>query len=115
MKRMVKIFTLVMIVGFVCGFFSNTWAVDATQKININTATAEQLMDLKGVGETIAQRIIEYRQQNGPFATPNDLLNIKGIGEKILSDNLSLITVGENDSSSKKLKNAPPDKSTKAN
>ena len=114
MKRVVNIFALVMVFGFVCGFFSNAWSEDATQKININTATAEQLMDLKGVGEVLAQRIVEHRTQNGPFATIDDLLNVNGIGPKILSDNAGVITVGENDPS-KKSKGASLDKTTKAN
>ena len=116
MKRKMKLFALVMIVGFVCGFFSSGWAEEAIHKININTATAEELTDLKGVGETIAQRIIAYREQNGPFATANDLLNVNGIGPKIFSDNESVITVGnENETSMKKTKGAALEKSTKAN
>jgi comEA protein len=115
MKRVSNIFVLVMVFGFVCGFFSNAWSEDATQKININTATAEQLMDLKGVGEVLAQRIVEHRAQNGPFTTIDDLSNVNGIGPKILSDNAGVITVGENDPSAKKTKGASPDKTTKTN
>jgi competence protein ComEA len=53
-------------------------------KININNATAEQLMELKGIGEAKAQAIISYRENNGEFETIDDLLNIRGIGEKTL-------------------------------
>jgi competence protein ComEA len=115
MKRTFKMAALVLFVGFTCGFISSGWAEEAVQKININTATVQQLMDLKGVGEVLAQRIVEYRSQHGPFATVNDLSNVNGIGPKILSDNEAVITVGENDASAKKTKGASSDKSTKAN
>ena len=52
-------------------------------KINLNTATKEQLLTLKGIGESYADRIIEYRQVNGPYKKPEDIMNVKGIGDKI--------------------------------
>ena len=53
-------------------------------KININTATANQLELLPGIGEVIAQRIVDYRTESGPFQSVDDLLNVSGIGEKKL-------------------------------
>ena len=50
-------------------------------KVNINTATQSELENLPGVGEAIANRIIEYRQQNGKFNKIEDLQNVKGIGD----------------------------------
>ena len=51
-------------------------------KININTATIEELTQLKGIGEEYAKRIIEYRENHGLFKKPEDIMEIKGIGEK---------------------------------
>ena len=50
-------------------------------KVNINTANKEKLMTLPGVGETTAQKIVEYREQNGKFKKIEELQNVNGIGE----------------------------------
>jgi len=51
-------------------------------KININIAAQAELETLPGIGPALAQRIIDYREQHGPFATIRDLLKVPGIGEK---------------------------------
>ena len=61
-------------------------------KININTASQKELVTLKGVGDKIADRIIEYRKAN-PFKKIEDLMNVKGIGQKLFDKNKDLITV----------------------
>lgn len=63
-------------------------------KVNINTASAEQLDTLPGVGESTAQKIIDDREENGPFSSPEDLKRVSGIGEKKYEDLADLITVG---------------------
>lgn len=64
-----------------------------TGMININTATAEQLDTLPGIGTTYAQRIIEYRQTNGGFKSIDEIKNVKGIGEKTFEKFRDKITV----------------------
>ena len=50
--------------------------------VNINTASAEELQRIPGIGPAMAERILEFRQTSGKFTTPEDLLQISGIGEK---------------------------------
>ena len=52
-------------------------------KVNINTATVEQLMTLKGVGQKKAEAIIEYRKKNGSFKSKEELMKVRGIGKKM--------------------------------
>ncbi|MTI87767.1 MAG: helix-hairpin-helix domain-containing protein [Balneolaceae bacterium] len=56
------------------------------ERININTATSEQLQTLKGIGVTYAQRIINYRESKGGFKAIEELLKVKGIGKKRLDN-----------------------------
>lgn len=63
-------------------------------RLDINSATKTQLMELPGIGEMLAERIIAYRTENGPYATTDELLNVEGIGEKKLSVIEERIKVG---------------------
>ncbi|MBQ1169905.1 MAG: helix-hairpin-helix domain-containing protein [Oscillospiraceae bacterium] len=62
--------------------------------ISINDADKESLMALPGIGEVLAQRILDYRDENGAFSAPEALLNVEGIGKKRLEEILDLITIG---------------------
>jgi competence protein ComEA len=63
-------------------------------KVNINTATAQQLSDLPGVGAKLAARIVEYRQKAGGFKTAQELMNVQGVGEKNFARLQPHLTVG---------------------
>lgn len=58
---------------------------EALTPVNINTANAEQLMTLDGIGEKLAERIIDYRMENGDFERPQDITLVPGIGDGIYS------------------------------
>ena len=63
-------------------------------KINVNSADVEMLASgLAGIGPKIAQRIIEYREVNGPFTSIEHLMEVKGIGESILEKNREEISI----------------------
>ena len=64
--------------------------------ININTASVNLLDSLPGIGPTIAQRIVDYRQANGSFETKEELMNVSGIGKEKLNAIYDLITVEDN-------------------
>lgn len=61
--------------------------------VNVNTANADELKTLPGIGSKTAERIIEYRKENGNFKSKEELLNVKGIGKKKLEKIKSLIEI----------------------
>lgn len=65
---------------------------EETGPVNINTATAEQLQTLPGIGPVLAQRIIDYRTEHGDYPSVDALLGVSGIGEKKLEALLGLVT-----------------------
>jgi competence protein ComEA len=66
----------------------------STELININTASVSELDSLPGIGPTTAQKIVDYRQQNGPFVSTADIINVSGIGPGTYEKIKDLITVG---------------------
>ena len=52
------------------------------KKVNLNTATKEELMEINGISEVLAERIVAYREENGMFESLEDLMNVVGIGTK---------------------------------
>ena len=67
----------------------------ARGKININKATVKELQTLPGIESVIAQRIVDYRHEYGPFKKIEDLMQVKGIGKKRFEKIRNLITVEE--------------------
>jgi competence protein ComEA len=65
----------------------------AMAAVNINTATKDELVTLKGIGPSRAQEIIDYRTKNGPFKTVDDLEKVKGIGPGTMKQIKSQISV----------------------
>lgn len=65
--------------------------------VNVNTADAEELETLTGIGPSLAQAIIDYRTEHGAFRTAEDMLNVKGIGEAKLEGFRAEITLTEED------------------
>jgi competence protein ComEA len=82
----------VLVVLALCLSGLSAYAGDAA-KVNINTATADQLTQLKGVGPSLAAKIVEFREKNGPFKNPADITMVSGIGTKTFENNKDLIVI----------------------
>jgi len=67
----------------------------ASDKVNLNTASAAQLQEVKGIGVKTAAAIVAYREAHGAFKSVDDLTHVKGIGEKKLSKLENDIEVGD--------------------
>ena len=94
----VKFLTLSLVLLFIfSGLLSfHLMGKEKTEKININTASLTELQKLPRVGEKVAQRIIDFRKEHGPFNKIEELMKVQGIGEKTFNDLKDLITVGSN-------------------
>ena len=91
-RQMIVPVFLIGIVGLIIALTVNAAEV---QKININTASAEELAQLKGIGPSHAAKIVAYREKNGPFKRPEDLVQVSGIGQKTFETNQEFIIVEE--------------------
>lgn len=67
--------------------------IAAGATIDINTASVDELASLKRVGKAYAERIVAYREANGPFKRPEDIMKVKGIGQKTYDENIDIIVV----------------------
>lgn len=80
MNRSKRLIGSVILAGLVLAALP-TFAAEA-RKVNVNTADASQLALLPRVGPSVAQKIIDFRKENGPFKSAEDLMLVQGIGEK---------------------------------
>lgn len=92
MKNPKRLFTIVLVISLVMLFIPFAVALDV-KKVNINKATIEELMQIKGIGQKYAKRIVEFREKNGPFKNVEDIINVKGIGPKKFELIKDMITV----------------------
>lgn len=92
MKPKQMVLTMVTLLAVFCLLVGPAMAEDMG-KVNINTASVDELAQLKKVGPKIAERIVDYRDAYGPFKAPEDLMQVKGIGEKVFELNKDRIVV----------------------
>ena len=92
MIRQKRFLTLVLVVVLALALVPAAMAGEKG-KININTASVKQLTKLEKIGKKYAERIIAYREKNGPFKSPEDITKVKGIGSKTYELNKDVITV----------------------
>lgn len=92
MEKIKKTLALLSIFAVLVMFSANVYAQEKG-KVNINTATVKELVQLKGVGNQYAQKIVSYREAEGPFKKPEDIMNVQGVGQKTWEMNKDLIVV----------------------
>ena len=87
-----RLLAFLLIVAFIFTMAPVVFAQNA-DKVNINTASIEEISKLKNIGAKYAERIVEYREQNGPFKSPDEIMKVKGIGAKTFELNKERIIV----------------------
>ena len=92
MRNLKSWVSIIAVLAVIFVGLSDLYAEDF-KKININTASADELKDLKGIGEKKAAAIIEFRETNGNFKQPEDLMKVPGIGPKTFKANKDRIVV----------------------
>lgn len=92
MNQCKKVVTVCLVVVMVMALALPLWAQEV-EKININTASVEELTQLKHVGQKYAERIVQYRDEHGPFGCPEDIMKVPGIGSKTFEENKDCIIV----------------------
>jgi len=86
MKHAHRIVTSLMVLALLLTSLPSLGAETKSSVVNINNASTTQLALLPRVGPSVAQRIVDYRKQNGPFKKPEDLMLVQGIGEKTFAE-----------------------------
>jgi len=86
MKKTRMCFMMMVAVGFMVVAIAGAQDKEM-KKINLNTATMEELEQVKGIGPKLAEKIIAYRKTNGPFKRAEDIVNVQGLGPKFWEAN----------------------------
>lgn len=92
MKHDRSALAIAVVVALLLNVFGTVYAEEQS-KININTATEEQLVELQRIGPSYAAKIVAYRDTNGPFVVIEDIMKVPGIGEKTFDLNKDRISV----------------------
>jgi len=92
MRQWKRVWTIISTIVFIIAI-SGAVCAENTEKVNINTATVEQLVKLQRIGPSYAAKIIEFRKANGPFEKPEDIMKVSGIGPKTYEINKDRISV----------------------
>jgi competence protein ComEA len=82
---------VIVVIALVCPLNA-----EEPSSVNINTASADELVKLEKIGPQYAARIVEYREKNGPFKAPEDIMNVAGIGPKTYEMNKDRIVISDN-------------------
>ena len=90
--RHTRILAAISLVAFLLSIGIGPTLAQEQVKININKATVEELSTLKRIGPSYAQRIVDYRNEHGPFQKPEDIMKVRGIGIKVFEANKDIIT-----------------------
>ena len=99
MTHLKKLFVLTVAVALVVVIAPGLLAVELEEiseevvKVNINKASVDELCELKYIGSKLAERMVQYRTEHGPFETAEDIMKVRGIGQKVLDANKDMITV----------------------
>lgn len=89
-RKRLLVLCLVLAIGLA---FVQILAAEETETININEASEDELIQLRGIGPIRAERVVQYREKHGPFRSPEDIMKVKGIGPKTWEKNKDRITV----------------------
>ena len=92
MPRSRRVLILCLVSVLFLTFVPALWAGE-TGKVNINTASVEEIAKLEKIGEKYAERIVQYRKDHGPFEKAEDITKVKGIGPKTFELNKDKISV----------------------
>ena len=91
-RKVTKILATVSLVAYLLSMGVGPALAQEQAKININEASVEELSTLKRVGPSYAQRIVDYRNEHGPFQKPEDIMKVRGIGIRVFEANKDIIT-----------------------